>query len=214
VPQQIAGGDIYPALEKGTIDAAEWVGPYDDEKLGFNKVAPFYYYPGWWEGGPTAPQLHQHREVGTRCRSQLSGMPSPPRSANQFMQARYDLRTRRRCAAWWPPARSSVPSAGGDGSLRSTPPTNSMRRPRPRIRTSRSSRQPCMAFRNEQYLWWQVAEYTYDTFMIRARARDSCFPRCAFPRGRQSGRCAGTARRQAFNDLLPARGNDKRRESP
>ena len=54
MPQQIAGGDIYPALEKGTIDAAEWVGPYDDEKLGFNKVAKFYYYPGWWEGGPHA----------------------------------------------------------------------------------------------------------------------------------------------------------------
>ena len=52
VPQQIAGGDIYPALEKGTIDAAEWIGPYDDQKLGFNKVAKFYYYPGWWEGGP------------------------------------------------------------------------------------------------------------------------------------------------------------------
>ena len=51
VAQQIAGGDIYPALEKGTIDAAEWVGPYDDEKLGFYKVAKFYYYPGWWEGG-------------------------------------------------------------------------------------------------------------------------------------------------------------------
>src|SRR5436309_988469 len=50
VAQQIAGGDIYPALEKGTIDAAEWVGPYDDEKLGFYKVAPYYYYPGWWEG--------------------------------------------------------------------------------------------------------------------------------------------------------------------
>jgi TRAP-type mannitol/chloroaromatic compound transport system substrate-binding protein len=45
VPQQIAGGDIYPALEKGTIDAAEWVGPYDDEKLGFVKVAKYYYYP-------------------------------------------------------------------------------------------------------------------------------------------------------------------------
>ena len=52
VPQQIPGGDIYPALEKGTIDAAEWVGPYDDEKLGFFKVAKYYYYPGWWEGGP------------------------------------------------------------------------------------------------------------------------------------------------------------------
>ncbi len=49
VPQQIAGGDIYPALEKGTIDGAEWVGPYDDEKLGFYKVAKFYHYPGWWE---------------------------------------------------------------------------------------------------------------------------------------------------------------------
>ena len=53
VPQQLAGGDIYPALEKGTIDAAEWVGPYDDEKLGFQKVAKYYYYPGFWEGGPT-----------------------------------------------------------------------------------------------------------------------------------------------------------------
>ena len=50
VPQTIPGGDIYPALEKGTIDAAEWVGPYDDEKLGFYKVAKYYYYPGWWEG--------------------------------------------------------------------------------------------------------------------------------------------------------------------
>ena len=51
VPQQIAGGDIYPSLEKGTIDAAEWVGPYDDEKLGFSRSRPYYYYPGWWEGG-------------------------------------------------------------------------------------------------------------------------------------------------------------------
>ncbi|WP_457094503.1 TRAP transporter substrate-binding protein, partial [Microvirga sp. P5_D2] len=53
VPQQIPGGDIYPSLERGTIDAAEWVGPYDDEKLGCSKVAPYYYYPGFWEGGPT-----------------------------------------------------------------------------------------------------------------------------------------------------------------
>jgi len=52
VPQNLPGGELYAALEKGTIDAAEWVGPYDDQKLGFNKVAPNYYYPGWWEGGP------------------------------------------------------------------------------------------------------------------------------------------------------------------
>ena len=52
VAQTLSGGDIYPALERGTIDAAEWVGPYDDEKLGFHKVAKNYYYPGWWEPGP------------------------------------------------------------------------------------------------------------------------------------------------------------------
>ncbi|MFH1044284.1 MAG: TRAP transporter substrate-binding protein [Pseudomonadota bacterium] len=57
VPQQIAAGDIYPALEKGTIDAAEWVGPYDDEKLGFYKVAKYYYYPGWWEPGTESDLL-------------------------------------------------------------------------------------------------------------------------------------------------------------
>jgi TRAP-type mannitol/chloroaromatic compound transport system substrate-binding protein len=50
VPQQLGAADIYPALEKGTIDAAEWVGPYDDEKLGFYKIAKYYYAPGWWEG--------------------------------------------------------------------------------------------------------------------------------------------------------------------
>jgi TRAP-type mannitol/chloroaromatic compound transport system substrate-binding protein len=61
VPQLIPGGDIYPALEKGTIDAAEWVGPYDDEKLGFNKIAKYYYYPGWWEGGP---QLDLYANIG------------------------------------------------------------------------------------------------------------------------------------------------------
>ncbi|PEN13796.1 ABC transporter substrate-binding protein [Longibacter salinarum] len=50
--QVYPSGEIYPALERGAIDAAEWVGPYDDEKLGFHEVAPYYYYPGWWEPGP------------------------------------------------------------------------------------------------------------------------------------------------------------------
>jgi TRAP-type mannitol/chloroaromatic compound transport system substrate-binding protein len=51
VAQNMPAGEVYQALEKGTLDATEFVGPYDDEKLGFNKVAPYYYYPGWWEGG-------------------------------------------------------------------------------------------------------------------------------------------------------------------
>src|SRR4030095_7861131 len=60
IPQNSPGGEIYTALEKGTIDAAEWVGPYDDQKLGFHKVAQFYAYPGYWEGGP---QLDLHVNI-------------------------------------------------------------------------------------------------------------------------------------------------------
>lgn len=51
--QDLPGADILPAFERGDISAAEWIGPYDDEKLGLNKVAPFYYYPGWQEPGTT-----------------------------------------------------------------------------------------------------------------------------------------------------------------
>ena len=106
VPQQIAGGDIYPALEKGTLDAAEWVGPYDDEKLGFYKVAPHYYYPGWWEGGsmlfafvnldkwnalPKAYQavldagraLRQHVDDGEIRSAQSAGAQAPARRRHQ-----------------------------------------------------------------------------------------------------------------------------------
>ena len=50
--QVLGGADIYPALERGAIDATEWVGAYDDEKLGFHEIAPNYYMPGWWEPGP------------------------------------------------------------------------------------------------------------------------------------------------------------------
>ncbi len=89
VPQQIAGGDIYPALEKGTIDAAEWVGPYDDEKLGFNKVAKYYYYPGWWEGGAAAALLHQHREV-ERAAEELSGHARAAAAASPMSRCRRD----------------------------------------------------------------------------------------------------------------------------
>ena len=91
VPQNIPGGEIYQALEKGTIDAAEWVGPYDDQKLGFNKVAPFYYYPGWWEGGPRAGLLHQpeglRRAVGREQGHRAGGRVA---DAHVVMQARYD----------------------------------------------------------------------------------------------------------------------------
>ncbi len=98
VPQQIAGGDIYPALEKGTIDAAEWVGPYDDEKLGFNKVAKYYYYPGWWEGGPALDLFVNHAaydELPTEYKA-ACGRAAP--KANVDAARSTTRRTRRRCA--------------------------------------------------------------------------------------------------------------------
>ena len=92
VPQQIAGGDIYPALEKGTIDAAEWVGPYDDEKLGFNKVAPFYYYPGWWEGGASLHFFTNTAKWAELPKSYQAILTSAAAMANVDMQAKYDAR--------------------------------------------------------------------------------------------------------------------------
>jgi len=90
VPQQIAGGDIYPALEKGTIDAAEWVGPYDDEKLGFYKVAQHYYYPGWWEGGPSLMAIANLTSFEALPKSYQSIYKTACALANDVMMAKYD----------------------------------------------------------------------------------------------------------------------------
>ena len=90
VPQQIAGGDIYPALEKGTIDAAEWVGPYDDEKLGFHKVAQHYYYPGWWEGGPMLSLLVNVAQWESLPKPYHAIVEAAAAEANVWMVAKYD----------------------------------------------------------------------------------------------------------------------------
>src|SRR5438045_6487374 len=90
VPQQLAGGDIYPALEKGTIDAAEWVGPYDDEKLGFAKIAPYYYYPGWWEGGTQAALFFNIAKWNSLNATYKSIVRTAADMCNVWMLAKYD----------------------------------------------------------------------------------------------------------------------------
>ena len=92
VPQNIPGGDIYPALEKGTIDSAEWVGPYDDLKLGFNKVAPFYYYPGWWEGGPQLDFYINDKAFNGLSSEYKAILEAACAQAHSDMQAKYDGR--------------------------------------------------------------------------------------------------------------------------
>jgi len=92
VPQNIPGGEIYQSLEKGTIDAAEWVGPYDDQKLGFNKVAPFYYYPGWWEGGPQLDFFINQKAYDALSPENKAIVEAAASEAHVVMQARYDAR--------------------------------------------------------------------------------------------------------------------------
>jgi TRAP-type mannitol/chloroaromatic compound transport system substrate-binding protein len=92
VPQNIPGGEIYQALEKGTIDAAEWVGPYDDLKLGFNKVAPHYYYPGWWEGGPELDFFINDKAWNTLTPEYKAIVEAAASHAHVDMQAKYDAK--------------------------------------------------------------------------------------------------------------------------
>jgi TRAP-type mannitol/chloroaromatic compound transport system substrate-binding protein len=92
VPQSIPGGEIYAALEKGTIDAAEWVGPYDDLKLGFNKVAPYYCYPGWWEGGPQLDFFINSKAYDSLTPDYKAMVECAAMTAHMDMQAKYDAR--------------------------------------------------------------------------------------------------------------------------
>ena len=92
VPTNIPGGEIYQALEKGTIDAAEWVGPYDDQKLGFNKVAPHYYYPGWWEGGPQLDFYINDKAFNALSAENKAIVEAAASYAHVDMQAKYDGR--------------------------------------------------------------------------------------------------------------------------
>src|SRR3954453_17192859 len=171
VPQQIAGGDIYPALEKGTIDAAEWVGPYDDEKLGFQKVAQYYYYPGWWEGGTTNHFIFNIAKWEELPKNYKTIVTAAAAYANVEETAKYDTRN--------PAALKRLVAAGAQLRPFSQPIMEACLKASNEVYADISGKNPdfkkvydnMVAFRSDEYLWWQVAEYTFDTFMIRSRPR-------------------------------------------
>jgi TRAP-type mannitol/chloroaromatic compound transport system substrate-binding protein len=171
VPQQIAGGDIYPSLEKGTIDAAEWVGPYDDEKLGFNKVAQYYYYPGWWEGCAMLNNFFNLEKWNALPNGYKSVLRTASAMANDWMIAKYDASN--------PAALRRLIASGTQLRPFSQPILEACYKAANEFYAENAAKNPefkkvydaMTAFRSDQYLWWQVTEYTYDTFMIRARAR-------------------------------------------
>ena len=171
VPQQIAGGDIYPALEKGTIDAAEWVGPYDDEKLGFQKVAKFYYYPGFWEGGPCVHSFVNLEKWNALPKSYQAVLANATAQANTWMNARYDMQN--------PAALKRLVASGTQLRPFSNEVLEACLKATNELWAELSAKNAdfkkvidsMQAYRSDQYLWWQVAEYTFDSFMIRSRTR-------------------------------------------
>lgn len=88
--QVLPGGEIYLALERGAIDAAEWIGPYDDEKLGLNKAAQFYYYPGWWEPGSSLDVLVNRNAWQKLPEEYKQIFQNAAYEANMDMLARYE----------------------------------------------------------------------------------------------------------------------------
>ena len=168
VPQQIAGGDIYPALEKGTIDAAEFVGPYDDEKLGFNKVAKYYYYPGWWEGGPQVSMmvsLPQWEQLPKHYKAIFEAACS---DATLDMLGKYDVQNMR-----------ALKRLAGTGTLLKPFPREMMQacyqaafevyeEEAARNEKFKKIYEQWRKFRDEEYLWFRVAEYSFDSFVYGA----------------------------------------------
>lgn len=167
VPQQIPGGDIYPALEKGTIDAAEWVGPYDDQKLGFYKVAPYYYYPGWWEGGPALATCVNLAKWNELPKSYQQILATACEAANSNMMANYDyknptaLRELVANGAQLRPFPQDVMEAAFNAANATYDEVNASNEMFKKIKASQD------AFKKDAYIWAQIAEYNYDTFMMK-----------------------------------------------
>ena len=171
VPQQLAGGDIYPALEKGTIDAAEWVGPYDDEKLGFNKVAPIYYYPGWWEGGPMLSVMPNLAAWEKLPPSYKAALETACAAADTGMMARYDAAN--------PAALKRLVAGGTQLKPFSVEVLTACYKAAQELYDETSAANPKFKkvydawkpFRDEQFLWFRIAEGVYDSFTFSAADR-------------------------------------------
>ncbi len=165
VPQNIPGGEIYAALEKGTIDAAEWIGPYDDQKLGFNKVAPFYYYPGWWEGGLQLDLYINNKAYEALSPENKAIVEAAAAYAHVEMQARYDVKN--------PQALKQLVSSGAK--LRPFPAdvmTESFKAANALYEELSAKNEnwkkvyaDLAKFRSDQNLWFRFTEATFDRFM-------------------------------------------------
>jgi TRAP-type mannitol/chloroaromatic compound transport system substrate-binding protein len=170
VPTQIPGSDVYPALEKGAIDAAEWVGPYDDERLGLARVAKYYYYPGWWEGSAALTLFVNAAKWAALPKPYQAALEMACAESNGWMLAKYD--------AGNPPALKKLVAAGA------------LLRPFPRevmaacykeafaLYDETAAKNPAFRkvyeawkpFRADEYLWFRVGENSFDNFVYAQQA--------------------------------------------
>ena len=166
IAQQLPGGVIYQALEKGTIDAAEWVGPYDDEKLGFNKVAPHYYYPGWWESNSMYSFYVNTKAWEGLSKDYQAAFEAAAAEANIDMMAEYDFKN--------PPALRRLV---GSGTKLHAYPVDLMKAAQnaafdlyeeeaAKNPAFRKLYEPWKKFRSEIMLWHRFAENTYSNFVL------------------------------------------------
>lgn len=165
VPQNIPAGEIYQSLEKGTIDAAEWIGPYDDLKLGLNKVAPFYYYPGWWEGSLNLSFYINDKAFNSLSNEYKAIVKAAAHEAHVTCQGRYDARN--------PAALKQLVAAGAKVLPFPQQVMDASFKAAMELYASLDSSNPDWKkiyadyrnFQRDQVLWFRFAEGRFDNFM-------------------------------------------------
>lgn len=169
VPQQLPAGEMAAALERGTLDAAEWVGPHDDRRLGLNRVTRHYYYPGWWEGGAQLSlycNARAWRNLPPDCRTMVDLAAQATHAA---IQARYDVLN--------PQALKQLVAGGARVKAFPQPVVDASFKASNALYADLSRRNPVWrriysdfaAFRREQNLWHRLAEASFDRYMQSAR---------------------------------------------
>jgi TRAP-type mannitol/chloroaromatic compound transport system substrate-binding protein len=171
VPQQIPPGDTYAALERGTIDGTKFTSPIDDEKLGFAKVAPFYYWPGWNDGGVAVHMFVNKDKWNELPKPYQAAMTAAASVAGEFMQTKYDAEN--------PRALLRVVAAGAQ--IRFLPPDviEALSRASDKVYGDIAGRNAgfkavydnYVSFMQAQYQWWRISELPFDTMMINKLAR-------------------------------------------
>jgi len=173
IPQMIPGGDVYISLEKGTIDGAEWIGPYDDEKLGFYKIAKYYYYPAWWEGCAQLSLFCNIASFNKLPKVYQAILEAACHEGQMWMTAKYDAQN--------PAALRRLVAAGAQLRPFSRSIMDAAFKAANELYAELSAKNPrfkkvyetWLPYRDEQILWWSVAEHSFESYMIAATSARS-----------------------------------------